>query len=137
MIGTTLSHYRIESELGRGGMGVVYRATDLRLDRTVAIKVLPRHLSASEGARARFVREAIQWSQSVHESLQGFPPLLLPSTYLLEAEAHERLGEWDRAVERYDRLLHLWKDADPVMQPQVDEIARRRGAALDRLADEG
>ena len=58
MIGTTLSHYKIESELGRGGMGIVYRATDTTLDRTVAIKVLPSAALATEDDRARFYREA-------------------------------------------------------------------------------
>jgi serine/threonine protein kinase/Tol biopolymer transport system component len=58
MIGTTLSHYRIEAELGRGGMGIVYRAEDTTLDRTVAIKVLPSAALASEDDRARFYREA-------------------------------------------------------------------------------
>ncbi len=58
MIGTTLSHYKIVSELGRGGMGVVYQAEDTKLNRTVAIKVLPTTALSSDDDRARFYREA-------------------------------------------------------------------------------
>ena len=50
--------YSIQRELGRGGMGVVYLARDVQLDRDVAIKVLPAHLAGTPQARARFVREA-------------------------------------------------------------------------------
>ena len=46
MIGRTLSHYRILSEISRGGMGMVYRAVDVKLDREVALKVLPPELVA-------------------------------------------------------------------------------------------
>ncbi|NQV73445.1 protein kinase, partial [bacterium] len=58
MIGTTLSHYSIEAELGRGGMGIVYKARDTKLERDVAIKVLPATALASQDDRARFYREA-------------------------------------------------------------------------------
>jgi len=56
--GTKLGPYEILSPLGAGGMGEVYRARDTRLDRTVAIKVLPAHLSSDPARRQRFEREA-------------------------------------------------------------------------------
>ena len=57
-VGTVLGdRYRLESELGRGGMGIVFRATDLQLQREVAIKVLPS-ASSSPDARQRLLREA-------------------------------------------------------------------------------
>lgn len=80
--------------------------------------------------------DAIAWSRSVHEAIQGFAPIYLPETYLIEAEAYEALGRWGRAVDRYDRLLALWADAAPGMRPQVQEVARRRGQAAERMAEE-
>ena len=70
MIGEKFGHYRIEEKLGEGGMGVVYRATDLQLDRAVAIKTLP----ATEGESSvettqRFLREAKATSRLQHPSI--------------------------------------------------------------------
>ena len=64
--GTKLGPYEIQSPLGAGGMGEVYRARDTRLDRTVAIKVLNSQLVASAELRARFEREAKIISQLQH-----------------------------------------------------------------------
>ena len=56
--GQRIAHYAVEGRIGGGGMGVVYRALDTRLDRPVALKFLPTHLSADEAARSRFLLEA-------------------------------------------------------------------------------
>jgi hypothetical protein len=64
--GTKLGPYEIISPLGAGGMGEVYKAKDTRLERTVAVKVLPQHLSSSPEVRQRFEREAKTISQLSH-----------------------------------------------------------------------
>ena len=56
--GTTLGPYEIQAPLGAGGQGEVYQARDTRLERTVAIKVLPEHVAADPDLKQRFEREA-------------------------------------------------------------------------------
>jgi serine/threonine protein kinase len=58
LIGETISHYRVIAKLGEGGMGEVYRATDTKLGREVAIKIIPETFAQDAGRMARFAREA-------------------------------------------------------------------------------
>jgi serine/threonine protein kinase/tetratricopeptide (TPR) repeat protein len=69
MIGRTLGHYEVVDQLGAGGMGVVYRARDTRLQREVAIKVLPEGTVSDESARKRFQKEALALSRLNHPNI--------------------------------------------------------------------
>ncbi|HUF61528.1 MAG TPA: serine/threonine-protein kinase [Verrucomicrobiales bacterium] len=71
MIGASLAHYQITAKLGQGGMGAVYRATDTKLDREVAIKVLPESFAQHKERLARFEREAKLLASLNHPSIAG------------------------------------------------------------------
>src|SRR5881296_2341740 len=107
--GTRLGPYEILAPLGAGGMGEVYRARDTRLDREVAIKVLPEHLAKDQQAMARFEREAKAVAALSHPNIlalydvgahQGVSFVV---TELLEGETlRSRLARpmaWRKAIE--------------------------------------
>ncbi|MEP7345021.1 MAG: serine/threonine-protein kinase, partial [Gemmatimonadaceae bacterium] len=114
-------HYQLEGEIGRGGMSVVYRARDIRLNRPVAIKVLPPELAYDPAIRTRFTREAQTSAQLTH-------PHIVP---IYDVGDHDRIAYFVMALVGGGNLATLL--AREPHQP-MDEVRRLLWEVADALA---
>lgn len=126
MIGTTLSHFKITAKLGEGGMGEVYRATDTKLDREVAIKLLPEAFTNDPQRLVRFRREAKLLASLSHPNIAGI--------YGLEESGDSQfltleLVEGENLAERLERGRIEVDDAL--------ELARQMASGLEAAHDRG
>ena len=125
MIGQTLGRYRILEEVGSGGMGVVYRARDERLERDVALKVLPEGRLGDETAGKRFREEAKALSKLNHPNLVE----ILDVAWQPELPVQEGSATLPTAS-LGDRLSQLHGDLPPSTTPELiylDQIAEQLG----------
>jgi hypothetical protein len=119
--GDVFAGHRIEGVAGRGGMGVVYRAIQIDLDRPVALKVIAQHLAQDEAFRERFVAESRTAAAIDH-------PHVLPIYYAGESDGTLYIAM--RFVEGED-LRHLIRGAGSVEPRRASEIINQIGGALD------
>src|SRR5262245_24317627 len=100
MVGRTISHYRIVEKLGEGGMGVVYKATDTRLDRAVALKFLSTVRLTDADRKKRFIQEAKAASALNHPNITGVYDIettadesFMVMELVVGKTLHERIGK--------------------------------------------
>ncbi|MCK5572742.1 MAG: serine/threonine protein kinase, partial [Bacteroidetes bacterium] len=126
MIGKTISHYTILEKLGEGGMGVVYKAKDITLDRFVALKFLPSRLAGSEQEQLRFLQEARAASALNH-------PNVATIHEIAEAE-----GETFLVMEYVDgETLRAKTEAGPLSGKETLQIAIQSADAIQKAHENG
>src|ERR1700686_2816648 len=114
MIGSTIAHYRITAKLGEGGMGEVYRATDTKLGRGVAIKVLPAAFANDPERMARFTREAQVLASLNHPNIAtiyGVEERALIMELVEGATLDERIAQGPMPVEEILPILNQLVEA--------------------------
>jgi eukaryotic-like serine/threonine-protein kinase len=126
MLGQTIAHYRVTGKLREGGMGEVYRATDTRLGRDVAIKVLPTSFAANAQSMSRFEREAQVLASLNHPGIA--------SVFGLEESSGIRglVMELVEGPTLADRLCHA-----PIQLEEALHIAKQMAEALEYAHERG
>ena len=127
MVGKTLGHYEILEPLGKGGMGEVYRARDTKLDRDVAIKVLPEDFASDPDRLARFEREAKLLAQLNHANIA--------TIYGLEDEGDQRFIVME--VVEGETLAERIGGSGRIEVEEAMEFARQIAEALEAAHDKG
>ncbi len=120
-IGSALGGYRIDALIARGGMGVVYRATHLALDRPVALKVIAAHLAADDGFRSRFLRESRLAARLDHPNVVPVFDAREEDGELIVAMRLVEGGDLKRAIDR----------EGPLAPDRAIELLGQIAAALD------
>jgi serine/threonine protein kinase/Flp pilus assembly protein TadD len=126
MIGQIISHYRILEKLGEGGMGVVYKAQDTSLERTVALKFLPRYLTADQSEKERFYHEARAASALNHPNV----------TTIYEIQEHEQ--QLFLAMEFVEgKTIRVLLEAETLSIKKVLDLAIQIGDGLSAAHEKG
>ena len=113
MLAQTIAHYRIQEKIGAGGMGEVYRATDIKLGRDVALKVLPEAFVHDATRMARFEREAKLLAALNHQNIAAIYGLEESNTtHALVMELVEGLTLGERIKRGLFRLMRRYPSPD-------------------------
>lgn len=127
MIGLEISHYKITEKLGEGGMGVVYKGIDTNLDRTVALKFLPAHLTISDSEKQRFINEAKAASALDH-----------PNICTVFAIDETKDGSLFIVMAYYDGYdLNHSVEKGPLPLKQVIDVSSQAAAGLQKAHEKG
>jgi serine/threonine protein kinase/Tol biopolymer transport system component len=130
VIGQTISHYKITDKLGEGGMGVVYKAEDTKLERPVALKFLAAHLLRNEEGRKRFIREAKAAAAldhpnicTVHEINEADGHTFLAMAFVTGETVKDKIGS--RPLELKEALSIATQTADGLEEAHDNGIVHR------------